>query len=58
MLTSLCRHGSLYVVYSSHMQFGLTALIHAATNGRIDSVKYLIEKTTAQVNTTDNVSNG
>ena len=38
------------------VQFGLTALIHAATNGRLKAVKYLIEKRAAQVNDTDNVS--
>ena len=38
------------------MQFGKTALIDAASEGRTDTVKYLVENTNAQVNATDNVS--
>ena len=39
------------------MQFGQTALMRAAVCDRTIIVQYLVEETTAQVNTTDNVSN-
>ena len=39
------------------MHGGWTALIYAAVSGHTAIVQYLVEETTAQVNTTDNVSN-
>ena len=42
--------------YSLHVQFGKTALHHAAESGHTKVVKYLYEETTAQVNAKDRVS--
>ena len=44
------------LIHSSHMQGGWTALMWAANGGHTDIVQYLIERTTAQVNATNNVS--
>ena len=38
------------------MQDGSTVLIRAAINGHTAIVQYLVERTTAQVNATNNVS--
>ena len=38
------------------MQDGETVLMFAASKGRTDTVKYLVENTNVQVNATDNVS--
>ena len=38
------------------MQDGYTALMLAARDGRTATVQYLVERTTAQVNATSNVS--
>ena len=46
----------LLLIHYSHVQCGRTALIVAASNGRTDTVKYLVENTNVQVNATDNVS--
>ena len=43
-------------MYSSHVQNGWTALICAANRGHIDTVKYLVKETTANVNATSIVS--
>ena len=42
--------------YSHHVQYGKTALHHAAEGGHTGVVKYLLENTTAEVNTKDRVS--
>ena len=44
------------LILSSHVQLGSTALMEAAREGRTAIVQYLVERTTAQVNATDNVS--
>ena len=44
------------LIHSSHVQEGYTALMLAALNGHTAIVQYLVERTTAQVNATDNVS--
>ena len=44
------------LIHSSHAQNGYTALMWAALYGRTAIVQYLVERTTAQVNATDNVS--
>ena len=42
--------------YSHHVQAARTALHRAAEGGHTEVVKYLLENTTAQVNTKDYVS--
>ena len=42
--------------HSPHVQFGETALNAAAKNGHTDTVKYLLENTSVQVDVTDYVS--
>ena len=44
------------LIHSSHVQIGCTALMKAAQSGGTAIVQYLVERTTAQVNATDNVS--
>ena len=44
------------LIHSSHVQLGWTALMGAARWDRTAIVQYLVEETTAQVNTTDSVS--
>ena len=44
------------LIHSSHVQNGYTALMEAASSGHTAIVQYLVERTTAQVNATDNVS--
>ena len=44
------------LIHSSHVQGGSTALMLAASGGHTAIVQYLVERTTAQVNATDNVS--
>ena len=44
------------LIHYSHVQGGETALMKAAINGHTAIVQYLVERTTAQVNATDNVS--
>ena len=44
------------MIHSSHVQSESTALMKAATYGHTAIVQYLVERTTAQVNATDNVS--
>ena len=44
------------LIHSSHVQIGMTALMRAANGGHTDIVQYLIERTTVQVNATNNVS--
>ena len=46
----------LCLIHSSHVQNGYTALMLAAGKGYTAIVQYLVERTTAQVNATDNVS--
>ena len=43
------------LIHSSHVQYGWTALMGAALNGNTAIVMYLVEKTTAQVNATDDL---
>ena len=43
-------------IHYSHVQNGSTALMLAARQGRTAIVQYLVERTTAQVNATNNVS--
>ena len=43
-------------VVLNYVQFGWTALMKAAQWGHTAIVQYLVERTTAQVNATDNVS--
>ena len=43
-------------MHSSYVQVGDTALMRAALNGHTATVQYLVERTTAQVNVTNNVS--
>ena len=47
---------SVVLIRSSHVQGGRTALMIAAKYGCTAIVQYLVERTTAQVNATDNVS--
>ena len=44
------------LIHSSHVQNGYTALMYAALWGRTAIVQYLVERTTAQVNATNDVS--
>ena len=44
------------LIHSSHVQDGWTALMRAAHEGHTATVQYLVERTTAQVNATNNVS--
>ena len=44
------------LIHYSHVQYGSTALMLAAQKGRTAIVQYLVERTTAQVNVTNNVS--
>ena len=44
------------LILSSHVQYGSTALMCAAVVGHTAIVQYLVERTTAQVNATNNVS--
>ena len=44
------------LIRSSHVQRGNTALMKAARRGHTAIVQYLVERTTAQVNATNNVS--
>ena len=44
--------------HPSHVQFGRTALISAARLGHTATVRYLVTKTSSQVNATSNVSHG
>ena len=44
------------LIHPSHVQDGRTALMMAALYGHTAIVQYLVERTTAQVNATDNVS--
>ena len=44
------------LIRSSHVQDGCTTLMMAARFGHTAVVQYLVERTTAQVNATDNVS--
>ena len=44
------------LIHSSHVQNGHTALMYAARRGHTAIVQYLVERTTAQVNATNNVS--
>ena len=46
----------LNLIHYSHVQGGDSALIWAAQRGHTAIVQYLVERTTAQVNATDNVS--
>ena len=44
------------LIYFSHVQGGYTALMWGAREGNTAIVQYLVERTTAQVNATSNVS--
>ena len=44
------------LIHSSHVQGGDTALMLAASAGHTAIVQYLVERTTGQVNATNNVS--
>ena len=46
----------LCLIHSSHVQYGYTALILAAREGHTATVQYLVERKTAQVNATNDVS--
>ena len=46
----------LCFIHYSHVQYGYTALMEAAYEGHTAIVQYLVERTTAQVNATSNVS--
>ena len=46
----------LCFIHYFYVQNGYTALMYAALNGHTATVQYLVERTTAQVNATNNVS--
>ena len=46
----------IILIHYSHVQLGSTSLMWAARKGHTAIVQYLVERTTAQVNATNNVS--